>query len=91
MILLKHIHKKCKAGYKLNRLQEKINHLMYMDDIKLFAKNEKKKMKTLIHTARIYSQGRRNRIWHRKMCHASNEKWQTTSNCWNGNNKPTQG
>ena len=26
------------AGYKLSRSQEKINHLMYMDDIKLFAK-----------------------------------------------------
>ena len=28
---------------------------MYMDDIKLFAKNEKE-METLIHTVRIYSQ-----------------------------------
>ena len=28
---------------------------MYMDDIKLFAKNEKE-LKTLIHTVRIYSQ-----------------------------------
>ena len=29
--------------HKLSILQEKINHLMYVDDIKLFAKNEKKK------------------------------------------------
>ena len=36
-----HILRKCTAGYKLSGLQEKINHLMYMDDIKLFAKNEK--------------------------------------------------
>ena len=36
-----HILKKCTAGYKLSKLQEKFNHLMYMDDIKLFAKNEK--------------------------------------------------
>ena len=29
---------------------------MYMDDIKLFPKSEKKKMETQIHTVRIYSQ-----------------------------------
>ena len=36
------------------RSPEKINHLMYMDDIKLFAKNEKE-LETLIHAVRIYS------------------------------------
>ena len=55
MMPLNHILRKCTAGYKLSRLQEKINHLMYMDDIKLFAKNEKE-LETLIHTIRIYSQ-----------------------------------
>ena len=52
---LNHILRKCTAGYKLSRSQEMINHLMYMDDIKLFAKNEKK-LETLIHTVRIYNQ-----------------------------------
>ena len=47
MILLYHILKKCTAGYKLSKLQEKINHLRYMDDIKLFSKNEKE-LETLI-------------------------------------------
>ena len=55
MMPLNHILRKCTAGYKLTKSQEKINHLMYMDDIKLFAKNEKE-LKTLIHTVRIYSQ-----------------------------------
>ena len=55
MMSLNHILRKCTAGYKLSRLQEKINHLMYMDDIKIFAKNEKE-LETLIHTVRIYSQ-----------------------------------
>ena len=50
-----HILRKCAAGYKLSRSQEKINYLMYMDDINLFAKNEKE-LETLIHTVRIYSQ-----------------------------------
>ena len=55
MMPLDHILKKCAAGYKLSRSQKKINHLMYMDDIKLFAKNEKE-LETLIHAVRIYSQ-----------------------------------
>ena len=51
-----HMLRKCTVRYKLSRLQEKINHLMYMDDIKLFAKNEKE-LETLIHIVRIYRQG----------------------------------
>ena len=54
MVLLNHILRKCTARYKLNKSQEKINHLMYMDDIKLVAKIEKE-LETLIHAVRIYS------------------------------------
>ena len=54
MIPLNHILRKYTARYKFSRSQEKINHLMYMDDIKLFAKIEKE-LETLIHTIRIYS------------------------------------
>ena len=53
MMPLNHILRKCTAGFKLSRSQEKVNHLMYMDDIKLFAKNEKER-ETVIHTVRIY-------------------------------------
>ena len=42
MIPLNNIIRKCAARYKLSRSQEKINHLMYMDDIKSFAKNVKR-------------------------------------------------
>ena len=38
MMQLNRILRKCRAGYKLSRSQEKINYLMCMDDIKLFAK-----------------------------------------------------
>ena len=55
MMPLNQILRKCTAGNKLTKSQEKIHHLMYMDDIKLFAKNEKE-LETLIHTVRIYSQ-----------------------------------
>ena len=40
--------------HKLTKSQGKINPLMYMDDIKLFVKNEKE-LESLIHTVRIYS------------------------------------
>ena len=55
MMPLSHILKKCTAEYKLSKSQEKINYLMYMDDIKLFAKNEKE-LQILIQSERIYSQ-----------------------------------
>ena len=52
---LNHILRKSTDGYKSSKSHEKINHLMYMDDIKLFAKNEKE-LETLIQAVRIYSQ-----------------------------------
>ena len=55
MMPLNHILRKCAAGYKLSRSQEKIDHLLYVDDIKLFAKKEREP-ETLIHAVRIYSQ-----------------------------------
>ena len=42
MMPLNHTLRKCIAGYKLSGLKEKINHLMNMDDIKLFAKKWKR-------------------------------------------------
>ena len=38
MMPLNHILRKWRFGCKLSRSQEKINHLMYMDGIKLLAK-----------------------------------------------------
>ena len=55
MIPLYLILRKCIAGYELSKSQEKINHLMYMDDIKRFAKNEKE-LETQKQTVRIYCQ-----------------------------------
>ena len=54
MIPLNHILRKCTGGYNLHELQEKINPLMYIDDIKLFVKKEKE-LETLIQAVRIYS------------------------------------
>ena len=54
MMPLNHKLRKCTAGYQLSKSQEKINHLMYIDDIKLFANNEKE-LETLIYAVRIYT------------------------------------
>ena len=55
MMPLNNILRKYIDEYKLCKSQEKINHLMYMDDMKLFAQN-KGELETLIQTVRIYSQ-----------------------------------
>ena len=47
--------RKCTGGKKFTKSQEKVYHLMYMDDFKLFAKRGKE-LETLIQTIRIYSQ-----------------------------------
>ena len=54
MMSLNHILGKCTPRYKLSRSQDKINHLMYMDDIKLFEKNEKE-LETQIHVVSLFS------------------------------------
>ena len=54
MMPLNHILRKCTGKNKLTKSQEKINRLMYIDNIKLFAKNEKE-LETLIQAMRIYS------------------------------------
>ena len=41
MMSLNHILRICMRGYKFSKSQEKINHLMYMHDIKLYVKNDK--------------------------------------------------
>ena len=55
---------------------------MYMDDIKLFAKNEKE-LETLINAVRIYSQDI-GMEFGTEVCNACNEKLQITSNWRNG-------
>ena len=55
MMPLNYTLRKWTAGSKISRSYEKINELMYVYDVKLFAKNEKE-LETLIHRVRINSQ-----------------------------------
>ena len=55
MMTLNRIFRKSTGRYKLTNLLEKINHLVYLKDKKLFTKNEKE-LETPIQLVRIYSQ-----------------------------------
>ena len=54
MMLLNNILRKCTNGYRLNKSQENIMYVMYIDDIELLAKNEKE-LDFLIQAVRIYN------------------------------------
>ena len=54
LILLTHILMKSKAGYEFSKVKVKVNHLLFMDDLNLFAKNEKS-LDSLLQTVRIFS------------------------------------
>ena len=55
MIPLSEVLRKTKLGYDLGIGRGKLNHLLFMDDLKIYAKNEKE-LESLIHTVRIFSQ-----------------------------------
>ena len=75
MMPFKHILRKCIGGYKLTTSQERIKHLMYMDNIRLFSKTaDPNTGSENVHL--VY----RDEIWHRKMCHANYEKRKTVNN-----------
>ena len=45
---------KVKAYYEWGKKEYKLNHLLYMDDLKLFAKNEEQ-IDTLVRTVHVFS------------------------------------
>ena len=54
MITLTHVLRKAKARYTLGG-GEKINHLLFMDDLKLYGKSENE-IKGLVSTVEVFSQ-----------------------------------
>ena len=55
MIPLSIILRETKAGYSLQKNDRKINHLMFMDDIKLYGKNTNQ-LDSLVRTVHVYSE-----------------------------------
>ena len=64
--------------YVCNNNDNNNNHQVYMDDIKLLAKNEKRIRSLNIDSEDIQSRYR-DRIWQIKMRNANHEKWKMTN------------
>ena len=72
MIPLTSILRKEEAGYRLGKdKSRKINHLLFMDDLKLYGKNEKE-AEVLTNTTRIFAND--NGIWNTEMWLHNNGK-----------------
>ena len=61
-MLLNYMLRKWKRGDKSTKLEEKINYLVLMDDIKIFP-NNKKELETLIETSKMYNEDTGNKVW----------------------------
>ena len=55
MIPLSLILRKAKAAYEFSESKEKINHLLFMDDLKLYSRSEKR-LDSLVQTVRVFSE-----------------------------------
>ena len=55
LILLSFILRKAKAAYEFSGSKEKINHLLFMDDLKLYSRNDKE-LDSLVQTIRVFSE-----------------------------------
>ena len=55
LILLSLILRKAKAAYEFSESKEKINHLLFMDDLKLYSRSEKE-LDSLLQTVRVFSE-----------------------------------
>ena len=49
------ILRKGKAAYEFSKSKEKINHLLFMDDLKLYSRNEKG-LDSLVQTVHVFSE-----------------------------------
>ena len=55
LILLSFILRKPKAAYKFSESKEKINHLLFMDDLKLYSRSEKG-LDSLVQTVHVFGE-----------------------------------
>ena len=56
LIPLSLILRKAKAAYEFLESKEKINHHLFMDDLKLYSRSEKR-LDSLVQTVRVFSEG----------------------------------
>ena len=72
LIPLSLVLRSVKPAYEFTN-KEKINHLLFMDDLKLFAKSEKG-LESLVQTVKVFSKDIGYGIWIRQVCYVSHEK-----------------
>ena len=65
LIPLSLILRKVKTAYEFSESKEKINHLLFMDDLKLYSRSEKG-FDSLVQIVRVFSEGIGNGVWYRK-------------------------
>ena len=73
LLPLTHILRDAAPGYHFASHEQKVNHLLFMDDLKLYARNEKS-LESLIQTVRVFSNDIRDGIWSRKMSSIGKEE-----------------
>ena len=56
LIPLSFILRKAKAAYEFSESKEKINHLLFMDDLKLYSRSDKGLLDSLVQTVRDFSE-----------------------------------
>ena len=55
LIPLSLILRKAKAAYEFSESKERINHLLFMDDLKMYSRSEKG-LDSLVHTVCVFSE-----------------------------------
>ena len=66
------ILRKARFAYEFQN-GEKINHLLFMDDLKLYAKSERG-LDSLVQTVHVFSSDIGNGVWGKEMCYACDKR-----------------
>ena len=74
------ILRKVKAAYEFSESKEKINHLLFTDDLKLYSRSDKG-LDSLVQTVRVFREDR-NGVWYRKVCYVSNGERENSEVSW---------
>ena len=73
LLPLTHILRDAAPGYHFASNRQKVNHLLFLDDLKLYASNAKS-LESLIQTVHVFSNEIRDGIWSGKMYSIDNEE-----------------
>ena len=81
LIPLSLILREAKAAYEFSESKEKIDHLLFMDDLKSYSQSEKG-LGSLVQKVCVFIWRYRNGVWYRKVCYVSNGEWKDREVSW---------